>query len=180
MSARERILKAAGQFFGTKPYSEVSIAPILQVAEVQAPTLYYHFKDKEGLYVDWATKAFTPLKGQLQIRNPETLEAALASFSAILFNASTFDITQVVRDIPGLDRDASKEAVYGAYFQAVYEPLCAILIEGMERGELPPEPVGRIADLFLANVFALESQADRDPAGIAAWIARRFLHGHRA
>lgn len=178
MSGRERILRAAARHFGFKPYSEVSIAPILADAEVQAPTLYYHFRDKEGLYEAWAAEAFASLHAQLNIRHQTSLEAGLAAFSSILFIWNGFDISQVVRDLRHLSQEETRENVYGQYFQSVYEPLCAILIGGMEKGELAPEPIGRIADVFLAGVLALQPQAEKDPAGTAAWYVRRFLHGH--
>lgn len=179
MSSKERILKAAGKFFGTKPYAEVSIAPILAIANVQPPTLYYHFGDKEGLYVAWVQEAFGTLCTHLTIKQTATLADGLAAYSLIYFNMVNFDVPQVVRDVESLVRTESKEQVFGAYFQAVYEPLCAILIEGMERGELPSGPIGRIADLFLAGLYAIKPQIDQDPAGTSTWLASRFLHGHQ-
>ena len=177
MNGRERILKAAEHQFGARPYQEVSIAPILTAADVQAPTLYYHFGDKEGLFVAWVQEVFQPL--QLQVRHMDNLEEGLAAYATMYFTVVRFDIPQVLRDIKDLARDASKEEVYNAYFTRVYEPLCALLITGMERGELPPEPVQRVADLFLSGIYALYPQVDKDPAGIARWYANRFLFGHR-
>lgn len=179
VNGRDRILAASGHFFGRRPYVEVSIAPILAEAEVQPPTLYHHFGDKEGLYVAWAHLAFAPLRTQLRIQRGATLEESLIAYAAIYFMMSGIDIQQVVRDIEGLTRDSSKEAVYGSYFEAIYEPLCAILIEGMDSGRLPQEAVGRLADLFLAGLNALSAHADKDSAGTAAWFVQRYLHGHR-
>lgn len=178
MNARERILKAADQFFGAKPFSEVSIAPILQAADVQAPTLYYHFGDKEGLYLAWLNQIADGMRSQLGIRTDISLEDGLAAFASIYFVSTKFDFGQILRDQASLAKKESKESAYGAYFRAVYEPLCAILISGMERGELPPEPVGRVADVFLAGLFALQPTVEKDPAGVAAWYAKRFLRGH--
>lgn len=178
MSGRDRILQAAAKAFGRRPYAEVSIAPILAEAEVQAPTLYYHFKDKEGLFVAWAEDLFLPLR--LGIGSAETLEDALAAFASLYFSAIEFDLSQVIRDIPHLERAASREAVYAGYFQRVYEPLCQLLIEGLERGELRPEPIEPIADLFLSGLSVLQVRLDKDLASVASWYAHRFLHGHRA
>lgn len=180
MNARERILKAADQFFGAKPFSEVSIAPILQAADVHAPTLYYHFGDKEGLYLAWLDQVADSMRSQLGIGAQISLEDGLAAYASIYFVSAKFDFGQILRDQTSLSKDESKESAYGAYFRAVYEPLCAILITGMERGELPPEPVGRVADVFLAGLFALQPNVDKEPAGIAAWYVQRFLRGHLA
>lgn len=180
MNGRERILKAAANHFGIRPYNEVAIAPILAEADVKPPTLYYHFRDKEGLYVAWVEETFAPLRIQLSIASASSVEDGLAAFAAIFFNVVKFDVPQVVRDIENLARDASKATVYNAYFQAIYEPLCAILIEATERGELAPEPIGPIADLYLASLYMIHSKVDQDLAGTAIWFMRRFLHGHHA
>ncbi len=178
MSGRDKILAAAAKSFGHRPYHEVSIAPILVEAEVQPPTLYYHFKDKEGLYVAWSEAVFAPL--QLGIRRFESLEVALAAFASMFFSTVQLDLTQFVKDIAQLERDASREAAYGHYFQKVYEPLCQILIEGIERGELNPEPIEPIADLFLAGLNELRARVEKDVVQMASWYARRFLYGHHA
>ena len=173
-------MRAAGQFFGAKPFSEVSIAPILEKANVHAPTLYYHFGDKEGLYLAWLEQVSSAMRSQLGIRPEIALEDGLAAFASIYFVTAKFDFGQILRDQSSMSRDESRATVYGYYFRAVYEPLCAILMSGMERGELPPEPVGRVADVFLGGLFALQSNVDRDPAGVAAWYVKRFLNGHLA
>jgi AcrR family transcriptional regulator len=180
MGGRERILEAASRHFGDKPYAEVSIGPILSDAGVQAPTLYYHFQDKEDLYVAWAELAFAPLKERLLIRQQSSLEAGLAAFASIYFISARFDVPQVVRDMDQLAREDSRQKAYDAYFQSVYEPLCAILAEGMDAGELAPQPIGPLADLYLAGVHSLKATAEKDPAAIASWYAERFLHGHHA
>ena len=180
MNGKERILQAAEKHFGARPYNDVSIAPILLDAEVQPPTLYYHFRDKEGLYVAWVETTFAPLSGHLKIGRAATVEDGLAAFAAIYFNVVKFDVQQVVRDIDQLSRDNSKETVYGAYFQAIYEPLCAILIEGTEKGELATGPIGPVADLYLAGLFMLHAKTEQDLAGTAVWFAKRFLRGHHA
>ncbi len=178
MSGKERILKSAEKFFGRMPYREVSIAPILADAEVQAPTLYYHFRDKEGLYIEWVESAFAPL--QLTVRHMDGLEDGLAAFASMFFTAVNFDLPQLIRDMEQLSRDESRERAYSAYFKAVYEPLCALLIGGMEKGELPPEPVGRVADLFLASIEIIKQANEPDIVATGRWISRRFLFGHAA
>ena len=180
MGGRERILGSAARHFGAKPYAEVSIVSILTDAGVQAPTLYYHFQDKEALYVAWAQEAFGSLGSRLGIHPQGSLEPGLAAFASIYFVSTKIDVPQVVRDIEDLIREESRQAAYDAYFKSVYEPLCAILIDGMDRGELAPEPIGPIADLFFAGLHSLRTLSQRDPAAIASWYVARFLHGHHA
>jgi len=180
MGGRERILGAAARHFGAKPYAEVSIVSILTDAGVQAPTLYYHFQDKEALYVAWSEEAFASLGTRLNIHTQGSLEAGLAAFASIYFISAKFDIAQALRDVNEMARDESRQATYDAFFKSVYEPLCAILIDGMDQGELLPEPIGPIADLFLAGLYTLQALSEKDPAAIASWYVGRFLHGHHA
>jgi TetR/AcrR family transcriptional regulator len=178
MSGRERILIAARDVFARKPYAEASIAPILEAADLQAPTLYYHFGDKEGLYVTWAEEAFAHLKGILAFRSHGDLSDGLAAFATLYFSGANLDVGQVLRDIPSLSKESSRDAVYTAYFQSVYEPLCAILIDAMESGTLPPEPIGPIADIFLNTVqFLRDRLTPGSEASTARWLADKLVNG---
>ena len=174
-------MAAAEKLMGLRPYQEVAIAPLLAIAEVQPPILYYHFKDKEGLFVEWAAQAFSGIGEKFRLRAGTSLTEGLTAFSTIFLLEVPFDIDQVLRDIPGLVRPESQEAVYNAYFQALYEPLCAILIEAMERNELPPEPIGPVADVFLAGLHQLRKKgAPGYEVTTAKWYAQRFVNGFGA
>jgi TetR/AcrR family transcriptional regulator len=178
MSGRERILIAAREVFGHKSFAEASIAPILEAADLQPPTLYYHFGDKEGLYVAWAQDAFGHLKTILAFRSHGDLADGLAAFATLYFSGANLDVGQVLRDIPTLSKEASRDAVYTSYFHAVYEPLCAILIDAMEQGVLPPEPIGPIADVFLNAVqFLRDKLSPGSEASTARWLADKFVNG---
>ena len=179
MNGRERILTAANQMFGVRPFQEVSVAPLIAAAEVQAPTLYHHFGDKEGLYVAWAHGAFLRLGSALAAPQARSVLEGLTAFATMFYNATDFDVAQVVRDVESLERPSSREEVFNLYFQAVYEPLCAILLAGIESGELNAEPIGRLADVFLASMHALKGKGE-DSHSTASWLAQRFLTGHRA
>lgn len=48
---RERLLEAAERLFASKGYAATSLRDILQSAGVTAPTLYYHFENKRGLFL---------------------------------------------------------------------------------------------------------------------------------
>lgn len=50
-SGRERLLAAAVRLFAVKGYAATSVRDILREAGVRAPVLYYHFGNKEGLFL---------------------------------------------------------------------------------------------------------------------------------
>jgi TetR/AcrR family transcriptional regulator len=54
---RQQILKAALKRFAAQGYAGTSVQEIVDAARVTKPTLYYHFRNKAGLYralMDWA------------------------------------------------------------------------------------------------------------------------------
>lgn len=50
--ARERILVAAVELFASKGYAATSVREIVSAAGVTPPVLYYHFRSKEGLFLE--------------------------------------------------------------------------------------------------------------------------------
>ena len=178
MGGRERILNASRAVFGTRPYQEVAIAPILNDAQVQAPTLYYHFQDKEGLYVAWAQEKFSAL--QLQVQRHGTLRDRLTGFAMLYFATVDFDIPQVLRDLATLTRDESREQISSAYFQYVFEPICGIFVAAMDQGEIGVDPITRVSELVLAALQSLVHSAERDFSELSVWLVDRFLYGFEA
>jgi TetR/AcrR family transcriptional regulator, regulator of cefoperazone and chloramphenicol sensitivity len=57
-STKARILKAAGEIFGTKGFKDATIRTIAQDAKVNIAAINYHFRDKEGLYRAVLEEAF--------------------------------------------------------------------------------------------------------------------------
>ncbi|MBI2214357.1 MAG: TetR/AcrR family transcriptional regulator [Acidobacteria bacterium] len=50
-SPRERLLQAATEVFTSRGYAATSVREIVERAEVTKPVLYYHFTNKEGIYL---------------------------------------------------------------------------------------------------------------------------------
>ena len=49
-NTKDHILEVARKEFFTKGYGAASINTIVDAADVTKPTVYYHFKNKEGLF----------------------------------------------------------------------------------------------------------------------------------
>lgn len=177
---REKLLEAAAEFFGSRGYEATGVALILEHAGVKPPTLYHHFSDKEGLYLVWAESAFAGIEPRFAgPYEPEALKA-LSTFARTLMESVPFDYTQVLRDAGSMARPESREKLVEMYYQALYEPLCTILLRAMERDEVRPEPVGRMADVFIAGAWQLRGPHPRENAvDLAGWWTRIFLSGVR-
>jgi AcrR family transcriptional regulator len=60
-ASRERLLAAALELFTTRGYAATSVREIVERAQLTKPTLYYHFKSKQDLYLallEQATRDF--------------------------------------------------------------------------------------------------------------------------
>lgn len=179
---RERLLQAAGELFGFSPFGDVSVSQILARSGLQAPTLYHHFGDKEGLFVEWADSAFRDLGHALRsdLEVSSSLLESLTAITRALTRENQMDVLRVLRDADRLTRTEGRDQVYAGYFQWLYEPLCAVLMRGVEHGEVRPEPLGRMAAGFVLG--ALSSSPNWGVPGSAptddhAWWPRCFLDG---
>lgn len=182
-SAKEKLLEAADLFAKTS-YAEVGIARILEWAGFHAPTLYYHFGDKEGLYVAWAVRAIEELGDAVRSKlvGSEETRSGLTALAACVCDPTRPDLSNFLRDASRLERSESQEKIVDAVHRAVYEPLYALLLTGMERRELRLEPVQKTATVFLAGALALRPggplSSGEDPA--SEWWVEKFLAGFGA
>lgn len=179
MTGKERLQGAADALFAEQGFSAVSVAQILEAAEVQAPTLYHHFGDKEGLFVEWAERAFEELRPHLEavVCMSDPLEA-LAAYLHRHFVFAKLDLDRTLRDAETMARPESRERILAAYLRAVFEPLVALLAGAIARGQARDEPVHRLADAFLSGGLALRPHLGaEDSATIAGWWAGVFYHG---
>lgn len=55
---RERLLQSALDLFDKKGFASTSVREIVEAADVTKPTLYYYFKNKEGIYLELMSKPF--------------------------------------------------------------------------------------------------------------------------
>ena len=179
---KQRLLDAARTAFASESYGQVGVAQILEGAKVQAPTLYHHFGDKEGLYLEWACSALVEAERQLSaaMEPAHGTAESLRAFAIVLSQKLTFDLRQLLRDTERLQKPESRERILACYLQAVYNPLYAIIVRAIGRGEIRSEPIGLLAETFIAGSLALGKHGWRSSESSdegATWWTRIFLHG---
>ena len=181
-TGRDKLLDAAAKLFRDSAYREVSVADITRVGGVQAPTLYHHFRDKEGLYVAWAEMALNRL-GRSIVRGIEgklSPRDQLGGVALALLENQELDLLVVMRDAKMTSRPQSQEGILQAYLGAVFEPLGGVLVRAIERGKVRPEPIARMANVFvfgalsMGRAYAMERL---DPESAASWWTKRFMKG---
>ncbi len=176
---RRRLLDAANELFSRGSYLEVTVAQILEAGGVRAPSLYYHFRDKEDLYVAWAEDAMDRLGERLSREQAEWLSVheGLTRFVSALSDDAAPNWMGMLQDARRLERPESGERIASAFYGKLFEPLCGTLLRAMERGELRSESVSRLAALFLAGVLGLgpTSVIPGSPGlGDPTWWPKRF------
>ena len=85
---RQQILSAALKRFAEQGYAGTSVQQIVEAAGVTKPALYYHFRNKAGLFralVDWAHEERYRLMQQAVARGG-SLAAQLTEICAVLFD----------------------------------------------------------------------------------------------
>lgn len=66
LNGRKQLLIAANELFRTHGFAEVTITSLVSHAGVRAPSLYHHFKGKEGLYLVWCHEALEEMGKQIE------------------------------------------------------------------------------------------------------------------
>jgi AcrR family transcriptional regulator len=181
-TGKERLLQAAEEAFREGGYNEVGVAQILELAGVQAPTLYHHFRDKEHLYLAWATLTLGRLGAEIDeaLKQEMTSEAALTAFGKAMLGYQGLQVPRVLRDVETMARPESQEELLSAYLQAVQNPLTGILLKGISRGEIAGSPLNALAEAYLGGLHALgrtQWRSERTAEEVASWWASVFLHG---
>ena len=176
-TGKQRILESAHTLFAEASYGDIGVAQILEKAGVQAPTLYHHFGDKEGLYVAWAEQAFRGIDIAMRgaSLSDATTGACLSRYSFALLTSIDFDLHEILLDAPRLQRQESRERVLGAYMAAIYEPLATILVQAVATGEFRNESVQQLADVFLAGLLALRRTKTAALDDQASWWSQAFV-----
>lgn len=180
---RQRVLEAAQRLFAEGCYPDIGVAQILEHAGVQAPTLYHHFGDKEGLFVAWVEQAFGRITEAIHRVVAAGLPArdGLCAYGMATLAHLDFDLQQILRDSTRLARPESKDRVTGAYMRAIYEPLATLLVQAVATRELRSEPIADLADTFLGGLLALRrgNEDVETRANHAAWWCEAFVRAFR-
>lgn len=181
-TGRDRLLRAAEALFADRPYSEVGVAEILKTSGVQAPTLYHHFGDKEGMFVAWAESAFRRLGEELRIASANESDPieALVSFARGFGEFRGIDLLQTMRTSAGLSRRESTSRIERAYFEAVYEPLCLLLMAAADSGRLAIDDLAKAAASFLFGAMAASPRYSLPASGADSnyrWWTSHYAYG---
>lgn len=137
---RTRLLEAAGELFARKGYAATTVREIVERAGVTKPVLYYHFGNKEGIYLALMREAFgifnATLDGVLAEggSSRQRIERLFASVFDLML--AHLDVLRVIHAIYYGPPQGAPFFDFDAYHQALVDRLRALVEEGMRSGEL--------------------------------------------
>ena len=158
LQVRERILSEAGPLFVQHGYDGISMREIAEACSLSKAGIYYHFKDKEDLFVALLNANLDQLIVLLaQVRQDEsTARGRLLRFSIGLF-------TQMERSQRAMIRTASQEmnklspAAQSVFVKRYQEDfigaITAIVAEGVQRGEMRPLEPSLVTWVLLGMLY---------------------------
>lgn len=137
---RQQILEAAFQAFSENGYAKTTMDDIVQRSGLSKGTLYWHFKNKEDLFIATLEIAFKDLEAMLTVMVEQDSPAS-TRLKMLIFGVGEF--IEQNRNIIGLIIDGfyqsyqinlaqqTMRAVYDKYIEGV----TSIIRQGIERGE---------------------------------------------
>lgn len=184
-SVQDRIIAEATRLFGSRGYGSTSVRELVQAAGVTKPTLYYHFGNKEGLFVATAQAHLHALDrmaadalavdGSLEEQLSTLLEAnirfALEQPDVLRFLMTC--LHQVDHGQPQIDMMSVDATLVRYLGKAFYE--------AAERGEVDPRidvPIAVVNFLGVLRTWSVGAFHGAPlPPDAHHTVVRHFLHG---
>ena len=139
---REKILSTAKNLFIQHGYHGLAMRQIAEALDVSKPALYYHFKDKEELFLAILKAYLDEMETVLDRITTETVTCRqkIRNFMEYVFIQPPEQraIIRLASQEMGQLSDPARKSFEQIYRQKFIGKIEAILRSGMERGELKP------------------------------------------
>ncbi|MCJ8011883.1 TetR/AcrR family transcriptional regulator [Paenibacillus sp. KQZ6P-2] len=180
-----KIANAARTLFGQKGYASTSIEDIVSATQISKGNIYYHFKNKEGLFLylveewtrDW-TEQFQAKKARYHTVKEQMIALVehfvMDGFHHPLTRATNeFYATQLITS-PNQDRIEEMMQMYLRYYEELLE-------EGMKNGEFKHDDARLLSIILEGMLTGMEFSSNRMAFQEALELYRKamyvFLYG---
>ena len=185
---RDHILAVATRLFVEEGYVGLSMRRLAQEVGVSKAGLYYHFRDKESLFLAILTQNLLEIERIIQeTRQQETQARPRIEriFRAIFARAPEQQaIIRLASQEAGHLREASRRSFRALYHQKFILEIQRILQEGIDAGELRPMDARRATWVLLGMMYPYFYPAHRaemgDPQEALDMMLTLFFEGARA
>jgi AcrR family transcriptional regulator len=181
-----KILHTAARLFMQRGYRAVSVNDIVHAAEVTKPTLYYHFADKEELFVQMGLQMLAKMHGRMQaaLAGKTGSAARLRALAEVLLTGVEGDIKMMRREMEEHLSLEARQRMNAAFFQHLFTPVLQVMQTGLDDGEMARHNAAELTWLFLGMMsgFRGEQGGQRSEEGFAPdfsaeTLVTLFLHG---
>jgi TetR/AcrR family transcriptional regulator len=160
-TVRDRLLRSAIALFARKGYAATTVREIVEAAGVTKPVLYYHFGNKEGIYLAIMESAFAELEKLVakNLAEPGTSsERLLRVFDSIF--VTMMENLEVVRVMDSIYYGPPQGAPFFD-FEATHslfdDAILTLVAEGVKSGEFRR---GNVEDMKWALIGAMSIVKD--------------------
>ena len=178
---RQQILLVSAKLFVERGYRGISMREIAEVLGVSKASLYYHFKDKEDLFLAILIDSIEQL-GEL-VRSVEEMQGTAREKLRLFFYKIAKDKTQRRGVMRLAEHDAihlskeSQKLMRDMYYRNFPARLEHILREGQESGELKAFDVRQGARVLLGLALPLLSVKKKDLDATVTLLDSIFFEG---
>ena len=185
VETRTLILIAARRLFLQRGFADVAVGEVASAAGVTKPTLYYHFGDKEGLYVDVLCDLMREVGGYIRsvTEADATALRRLEDLAAGYFQNADATMEPMLRDATELLGASHGRRVHETYAREMLAPIAQMMRDGMRLGEIADSNADFLVRAWFGLLDAFTAQGGhtaRTPdehRQVAIQVARFFLEG---
>ena len=173
----ERILQVARQLFMERGFNGVSINDVVQQVGITKPTLYYHYADKEALYVAMAVRMLTQMGDEMNA----AIAAIDGSFAQLLcrviemIQSHNAEDTRMLRhEIRTYLSPQWQAQLAEQFYRTMMDPLESMMAQGLATKQISGGTAAELAMMFLCFIEAFSG-----PEGAAIQMhidATRMTH----
>lgn len=159
IDTRNHILARARELFMHRGFAGVSVGEVAAAVGVTKPTLYYHFHNKEGLYVAVLCDMMSEVGGHIR-RSTEAslaLKDQLVDLAHGYFLHANVTMEPMLRDTSELIDPRHAALVWDCYEQEIFGPTRRLMSEAIERGEMRPGDIDIYVCAFLSLLDGLSA-----------------------
>lgn len=161
IGGREAIVEAAERLFAAKGYAATTVRDILRAAGVTAPVLYYHFGNKEGVFLELLRSGMARIDAALDaVPRDGSAAGRLRDLCRTLarLRCELAGTTRLVTSVLAGPPDAVPPFDYFASARKAADLFEALVAEGVASGEFRPCDLPATALLFIGVIEALTRQ----------------------
>ncbi|RAS74167.1 TetR/AcrR family transcriptional regulator [Priestia endophytica] len=178
---RERILKTAQNLFMEKGYRAVSTREIASECGITQPALYYHFSDKESLYVAMLQGFVAKIGKRLKSVSKPTVAERLETMLEVLSEEHPSSMMMMLHDTLVEFKEENRRFIFKLWKEAYLDSFVTVFEEmkneGILREQISPEEAARFCLLTLGQTMSTWEGKPKSLAGQFKTLVDLILHG---